>query len=50
MGALEALAAQGLADLEARELGQHDVEDDEVGLLAARPLEPRGPSEAVSTS
>src|SRR5262249_30312822 len=36
---LEALAPERLADLEAGELGEHDVEDEEVRLLRARPLE-----------
>jgi hypothetical protein len=36
---VEALAPQRLADLEPRELGQHDVEDHEVGLGGARALQ-----------
>src|SRR5262249_24062794 len=40
---VEALPAEHLADLEARELGQHDVQDHEVRLLGARALEAGGP-------
>jgi hypothetical protein len=40
-GLVEALAAQGLADLQAAGPGQHDVEDDEVRLVLAGALQPR---------